>query len=168
VRAEPDAVVHEMTGLAGVTSLKHFDDAFATTNRLRTEGLDTLLDAARVAGTRRFVAQSFGNWNYERTGRGPKTEEDPLDPSPPAAMARSLDAIRHLEAAVLGDGVIEGIALRYANLYGPGTLIGAGGAMLDDVLRRRVPIIGDGGGARLFARALAMTCEVMAAPTGAR
>jgi nucleoside-diphosphate-sugar epimerase len=167
-RAEPHAVVHEMTALAGVTSVKHFDDEFALTNRLRTEGVDILLDAARVAGTRRFVAQSFGNWNYERTGSEPKSEEDPLDPDPPAAMARSLDAIRHLESAVLGDLAIEGIVLRYANLYGPGALIGADGAMVEDVLRRRVPIIGDGAGVWSFvhlddaARATARALEVAA------
>ena len=39
-RAEPELIVHQMTSLAGMDDLKHFDDAFATTNRLRTEGLD--------------------------------------------------------------------------------------------------------------------------------
>jgi len=48
-RARPEVVVHEMTGLAGVKSLRRFDDEFALTNRLRTEGTDNLLDAARAA-----------------------------------------------------------------------------------------------------------------------
>ena len=65
-------------------SLKHFDAEFAVTNRLRTEGTDNLLAAARASGVRRIVAQSYGNWNYERTGTTLKTEEDRFDPDPPA------------------------------------------------------------------------------------
>src|SRR6266536_4841614 len=97
LRAEPEVVIHEMTGLTGVKSFKKFDDEFALTNRLRTEGLDYLLDAAVAVGARRFIAQSFGNWNYERAGGKVKTEDDLLDSSPPARMSRTLAAIRYLE-----------------------------------------------------------------------
>jgi nucleoside-diphosphate-sugar epimerase len=106
--ARPEVVVHEMTGLAGVTSFRRFDQAFALTNRLRTEGTDLLLEAARAAEVRRVVAQSFGNWNYERSGGPVKSEDDTLDPSPPASMRRSLEAIRHLEAAVVGPRASRG------------------------------------------------------------
>ena len=150
LRAEPAAVVHEMSALSGMTSTKHFDDEFALTNRLRTEGTDILLAAARRAGAGRFVAQSFGNWNYARTGAGPKAEGDALDPAPPPTMARSLEAIRHLEAAVLGADDLDGVVLRYGNLYGPGALVGEGGAFLAEVRRRRVPVIGDGAGVWSF------------------
>jgi hypothetical protein len=40
VRAEPDVVVHQLTALAGFTDFRRFDDGFAVTNRLRTEGTD--------------------------------------------------------------------------------------------------------------------------------
>ena len=149
MRAESEVVIHQMTGLGGVTSLKHFDTAFALTNRLRTEGTDHLLSAARTTGARRFIAQSFGNWNYERRGGSVKTEADPLDPSPPAAMRRSLAAIRHLEAAVARGG-IEGLALRYGNFYGPGTSIAADGLIVSQVRKRRLPIVGDGAGVWSF------------------
>ena len=145
-RVRPDVVIHQMTALGRVSAVKHWDHEFEMTNRLRREGLDNLLSAARAAGAERFVAQSFGNWNYERTGSRVKTEEDPLDPHPPASMSRSLDAIRHLESAVLGAHDIEGVVLRYANFYGPDAMIGDGGAMLAQVRKRAVPIIGDGGG----------------------
>jgi len=149
-RAEPEVVIHQMTGLTGAKSFRKFDDEFALTNRLRTEGLDHMLDAARAAGARRFIAQSFGNWNYERSGGSPKTEDDPLDPTPPAAMSRTLAAIRYLESAVAEQDGIEGVALRYGNFYGPGAHIGEGGAFLDQVRKRRLPIIGDGGGVWSF------------------
>lgn len=71
--AEPEIIVHQLTALTGVGDYKNLDAGFAMTNRLRTEGADHLLEAARGAGTRQFVAQSYGNWNYARTGATPKT-----------------------------------------------------------------------------------------------
>src|SRR5262249_4670387 len=43
--ARPDVVIHQLTGLTGVSSYKNFDREFALTNRLRTEGTDHLLEA---------------------------------------------------------------------------------------------------------------------------
>src|SRR6476646_9817951 len=57
--ADPDVIVHQMTAIDGVPDLKHFDREFAATNRLRTEGTDHLLAAARASGVRRVIAQSF-------------------------------------------------------------------------------------------------------------
>jgi nucleoside-diphosphate-sugar epimerase len=147
VRAEPEVVIHEMTSLAHLKGVRRFDHEFTVTNRLRTEGIDHLLEGARAAGARRFVAQSYAGFNYERTGGPVKTEDDPLDPSPPATMARSLAAIRHLEAAVLGQDGLEGVVLRYAGFYGPATEMPS---LLDAVRRRRLPIVGDGGGVWSF------------------
>ncbi|HET8656344.1 MAG TPA: NAD(P)-dependent oxidoreductase, partial [Longimicrobiaceae bacterium] len=149
-RAAPDAVVHELTDLTGIGNFRRFDDEFASTNRLRTEGTDHLLAAARAAGVRRFVAQSYGGWTYEPTGNAPKTEEDPLDPAPPRNQRRSLDAIRYLEAAVAGAREMEGIALRYGNFYGPGTSLSADGEHTRLVRKRALPIVGSGAGVWSF------------------
>jgi 2-alkyl-3-oxoalkanoate reductase len=148
--AEPEIVIHQMTALLGVKSFRKFDEGFAQTNRLRTEGLDYLLEAARTASARRFIAQSFGNWNYERTGSTLKTEDDPLDPHPPARMSETMNAIRYLENALAVSDDIEGIALRYSNFYGPGAHIGEGGPFIDQVRRRKLPIIGNGAGVWSF------------------
>src|SRR6266540_2315755 len=101
--ARPDAVVHQATALAGQSDFKHFDRSFAQTNRLRTEGTDALLTAARETGVRRFVAQSFAGWPYARKGGPIKTEQDPLDPTPVPTMRKTLDAIVHLEQDVVDD-----------------------------------------------------------------
>jgi nucleoside-diphosphate-sugar epimerase len=145
-RAEPAAVIHEMTALAGVQSLRRFDREFAVTNRLRREGTDHLLAAAVGAGVRRFVAQSYIGWNNIRAGGPTKTEEDPLDPKPPAAQQETMTAIRYLEQAVLGAPSIEGVVLRYGSLYGPG----ASDALVELVRKRSLPIVGDGGGISSF------------------
>ena len=148
--AGPEVVVHQLTALAGAGSFRRFDRAFAETNRLRTEGTDHLLEAARAVGARRFLAQSFAGWPFARVGGPVKTEDDPLDPDPPAQLRRTLDAIRHLEAAVLGAAGLEGVVLRYGGFYGPGTSAGAGGSMLEDLRRRRFPVVGAGTGVWSF------------------
>lgn len=146
----PEVIIHQMTGLAGMKSLKKFDAEFAVTNRLRTEGTDHLLAAARAAGVRRVVAQSYGSWNYARTGTTLKTEGDPFDPTPPANQRQTLAAIEYLEQAVTHADGIEGVALRYGSFYGPGTEIAAEGDIVAQVRKRAFPIVGDGAGVWSF------------------
>jgi nucleoside-diphosphate-sugar epimerase len=140
-RAKPDAIVHQMTALAGKADLKHFDSWFARTNELRTRGTENLLAAAKAVGVERFVAQSYTNWTNVREGGPVKTEDDPFDPHPAKAQRQSLAAIRFLEEAVVA-APLQGIVLRYGNFYGPG----ASEPLVELVRRRKMPIIGDGAG----------------------
>jgi nucleoside-diphosphate-sugar epimerase len=140
--AEPEAIVHQATALADLRDFKHFDRSFAPTNRLRTEGTDALLAAAREAGVRRLVAQSYASARYAREGGPVKTEDDPLDPTPVPAMRESFAAMRHLDEAVTAAG---GIALRYGTFYGA-----PNDGLIEPVRRRLFPIVGDGGGVTSF------------------
>ena len=140
-RSEADVVVHQMTALAGTPDMEHFDRWFATTNALRTRGTEHLLGAARAAGIHRFVAQSYTNWTTVPEGEGLTTEDDPFNPDPPRAQRQTLAAIRFLEHAVV-DAPLDGIVLRYGNFYGPK----ASGSLIELVRKRRVPLVGDGGG----------------------
>ena len=149
VRAQPDVVVHQLTALSGLGMMRNFDKAFAVTNKLRTEGTDNLIAAARAAGARRLVWQSYGGWPYARDNGALKTEEDPLDPDPPADARESLAAIRYLEHAVL-ESDLEGVVLRYAGFYGPGTSIDEGGQHTELIRKRRFPLGGDGAGVWSF------------------
>lgn len=149
-KAEPDVVVHQMTALSVSFDMRRIDQVFAMTNRLRTEGTDILLAAARSAGVRKFVAQSFAGWPYARVGGPVKTEEDPLDPSPPERLRDTLDAIRHLESAVLSAGDIDGVVLRYGGFYGPQSSISPDGEIVAMVRKRRFPIVGNGAGVWSF------------------
>ncbi len=148
--AEPEVVVHQLTALSGTLDLRHFDRSFALTNRLRTEATDHLLAAGRAAGVKRFVIQSYAGWPFARSGGPVKSEEDPLDPSPAAPMRTTLDAIRHLEEAVLGARWTEGVVLRYGGFYGPGTSLTRGGEHLQQIRKRRFPVVGDGAGVWSF------------------
>jgi nucleoside-diphosphate-sugar epimerase len=145
-RVRPEAIVHQLTAIPAAINIRRFDQEFAATNRLRSQGTDYLLAAARAVGCHRFVAQSFGGWPYARTGGWVKTETDRLIEDPGPAMRRSLEAIRHVEAAVQGERDLEGFVLRYGFFYGPGTSIGPGGATIEDVRRRRIPVVGKGTG----------------------
>ena len=57
----PEVIVHEMTALGSMRSLKHFDDEFTVTNQLRTKGTEVLLAAARASGAQKFIAQSYAD-----------------------------------------------------------------------------------------------------------
>lgn len=143
-QARPEVIIHQMTALSSMRSFRRFDREFAITNQLRTAGTDNLLAAARAAGTRRFIAQGYTGWPNIREGGPVKTEEDPLDPHPPAAMAETLRAIRHVEQTV--SGFPGGVVLRYGGFYGPG----ASESMLGPVRKRQLPVIGGGTGVWSF------------------
>ena len=135
---EPEAIVHQATALGNAKWGRNFDKTFARTNELRTRGTDALLAAAREAAVRRFVAQSFASYRYARDGGPVKTENDPLDPSPPANGQKSVAAMAYLDRTVTEAG---GIALRYGLFYGA-----ANDVLIEPVRKRQYPIIGDGGG----------------------
>jgi nucleoside-diphosphate-sugar epimerase len=137
-RAAPDAIVHEATALAGRAFSRKLDKTFADTNRLRTEGTDNLLAAARETGVHHFVAQSFAPYRYAREGGTVKSEDDPLDSHPPKGAQETNAAMAYLDQAVTDAG---GIALRYGGFYGE-----ADNQFLGLVRKRRYPIIGDGEG----------------------
>ena len=140
-KTQPDAIIHEMTALRGAPDFRHFDRWFATTNRLRTEGTNNLLGAAEQTGTvRRFVAQSYTGWTNEDAG-DPATEDDPIGANPPSSQRETMIAIKTLERTVLA-APLEGIVLRYANLYGPYGFEASVAALK----KRQLPMMGDGSG----------------------
>ncbi len=150
--AEPEAIVHQLTAIPHALDMRHFARDFAQTNRLRTEGTDHLLAAARAVGARRFVAQSYAPAIYARVGGPVKREGDPLDENPPDQVRATVDAIRHLESAVTGAGWTEGVALRYGAFYGPGTnfSLGPEGTFVEAIRKRQLPLLGRAGGVWSF------------------
>lgn len=137
--ARPEAIVHQMTAIAGKPDMKHMDRWFATTNRLRTEGTDHLLAAAQATGVAHVVAQSYASWNGIQEGGWVKTEEDPLDPMTGTSAAPGMAAVRHVDEAVTRMG---GASLRYGWLYGPG----ANDDLVAPIRKRQFPIVGAGTG----------------------
>lgn len=149
-RVRPEVIIDELTAIPANLDLRKIEEQFHDTNRLRMEGTDYLLEAARVTGVRRFIAQSYTGWPYARSGGSVKTEGDLLDSNPPAAMREALTAINHLESAVMRAPHIEGMVLRYGGFYGPGNALGEGGVVVEQVKQRKVPVIGNGAGVWSF------------------
>jgi nucleoside-diphosphate-sugar epimerase len=135
--ARPDAIVNQMTALsvahAGKPNLRKADRFFATTNRLRSEGIDHLLAAAEATGVSHVVAQGHASMNGVREGGWVKTEEDPLE------VVEGTKAINHLEDVVVRAG---GAVLRYGGFYGPG----ANDDQIKLVRKRLFPLVGGGTG----------------------
>ncbi len=138
VRAGPDAIVHQATDLAALgNNFRNFDKLFAGTNRLRTLGTENLLVAGAEAGTARYVVQSY-RWAFG-------APDGPIDPADaPAAFRASATALARLEQLVRETP--GAVALRYGGFYGPGTSLHEGGPQIIAIRKRRLPIIGDGGG----------------------
>jgi nucleoside-diphosphate-sugar epimerase len=154
--ARPQIVIHQLTAIPAALDMRHFDRDFALTNLLRTEGTRHLLAAAVDVGATHFIAQSFAVWTYGRAGNGSskkkpttsklKTEEDALDPNPPAPLRTTLDALKTLERAVLSESRLTGTVLRYGGFYGPHTSIAKDGSIVQAVRRRKLPLVGEGAG----------------------
>jgi nucleoside-diphosphate-sugar epimerase len=138
LEAAPDAIVHQATALTNARFGRSFDRTFAQTNRLRTEGTDNLLAAAREADVSRFVAQSNVTFRYAREGGMVKSEDDPLDMKPVAGAVETRSAMNYLDDAVVAT---DGIVLRYGIFYGA-----PNDGLIEPVRKRQFPIVGHGGG----------------------
>jgi nucleoside-diphosphate-sugar epimerase len=138
-QAHPDAITHQMTAHSGTPDMKHMDRWFATTNRLRTEGTDHLLAAAKANGVSNFVAQGYGGWNGIRQGGWVKTEEDPVDLWEGTVAHSVMAAARYTEEVVVKAG---GAVLRFGWIYGPGAM----DSVVGPVRKRQFPVVGGGGG----------------------
>jgi nucleoside-diphosphate-sugar epimerase len=165
--ATPDVVVNQLTNLPQSVNPLAVKRGFDATSRLRREVAGTLVAAARVAGTRRVVAQSI-SFAY-RPGPGVRTEADPLWTDVGGQVGVLTGSLAALETATLGDDDVEGVVLRYGSFYGAGTYFAPGGLYVSLIAKRRLPIPGDGGG--LFGLvhiddAVAATVAALEGPTG--
>ena len=142
--ARPDAVIHQLTAIPAKLNPRRLAEDFALTNRLRTEGTDYLLEAARASGATRFIAQSFGGYMWAREPGPPMSEEEARDPE---SITGVVAAIAHVERVVPEGG---GVVLRYGSFYGPGTGLSSDGATVAQIRAREFPIVGKGAGVWSF------------------
>lgn len=145
VDASPEVVVH----VASAFGESDFDRALERTVRLRSEGTRHLVDAAVEAGAGRIIAQSSAA-AYAPDGHDVLDEEAPLWTEAPGCWGELVRATSELEEAVLTRPEIEGMALRYGALYGPGTWFATGGAVHRQVCGSELPLIDDGAGLTSF------------------
>ena len=144
----PEVVIHQVTDIPRSLDPGKTEAQFAANVRVRSVGTRSLVQAARDAGVRRVVAQSYAHV-YAPTGGWIKIESDELDTGDhvPEGRRRNVEAIIALERAVLRSPGVEGVALRYGALYGPGTAYDPDGGSIADLVRKRhYPLVGGGTG----------------------
>jgi nucleoside-diphosphate-sugar epimerase len=147
--SSPEVVINQLTSIPKRLNPRRVEEQMAATNALRRDVTPVLVEAARAAGARRVIHQSI-SFVYDTRSRAPAAESEPLYLGAPRAFAGLVDAIHVSERAVLEASDVEGVVLRYGYLYGPGTSYVRDGTFAEDVRRRRVPIVGDGGGVSSF------------------
>jgi nucleoside-diphosphate-sugar epimerase len=140
VAARPEAVVHMLTALPPRFTAR---TDLEPTNRIRIEGTRNLVAAAQAAGARRMVAESV-SFFYAPEGGWVKDEEAPLDLDAPGKVGPAVAAVTNLERQVLDADGLEGVMLRFGWFYGSGTYISPGGSQVEEVRKRRYPIVGEG------------------------
>ena len=147
-QASPEVVVNQLTSLP-----ERYDPRKASfyeaTNRVRSEGGHNLLEAARAAGARRLLTQSIA-FLYAPEGDWVKDEDArPFDDAP-GHFGPAVEAMLGHEREVLEAPGLEGLVLRYGQLYGPGTYYAPNGHLGREVSRRRFPVVGPGTGTFSF------------------
>jgi nucleoside-diphosphate-sugar epimerase len=143
--AQPEVVVDQLTQIPRQINPRRAAQELAPTNRLRTEGTRNLMQAAVQNDAKRFVSASVA-FAYAPQGGDPAIETDPLYLDAPGGFLPAVEAVAEHERIVLGSAGVQGVVLRYGYFYGPGTVYALDGSFTQDVLKRRLPIIGDGQG----------------------
>lgn len=109
VGARPEVLIHQLTDLPQVNDPAAMAAARVRNARLREETAPTLLRAAQAAGVRRVIVQSICFAYAE--GRRPYAETDPI----------ASPSVQVMETTTLNTAGVEGVVLRYGQLWGPGT-----------------------------------------------
>ena len=116
----PAIVIHQLTDLPANLEPSGMAEGIVRTTRIRIEGTRNLVAAALEAGVRRMIAQSLACWVYA-DGPQPHSEDDPLDLRAEAPYAVVVQGVATLERLTTAAPPIEGMVLRYGQIYGPGT-----------------------------------------------
>jgi nucleoside-diphosphate-sugar epimerase len=142
---KPDAVMNQLTSLPQRYNPRRIGPWFALTNRLRVDGTKILLAAAAEVGARRFIQQSIA-FAYKNIGPLALDESAPLWVDAPEPFGGAVRATAEGERLATSADGVTGVALRYGQLYGPGTYFAAGGDFERQAKSRMLPIVGSGAG----------------------
>ena len=148
--AEPEVVIDELTDLPKKMNVFRFNQFYKRQDPLKKTASKTLLRAAQAVGAKRHLMQSIAFAYDPAVGAGLHVEGDPLWRDPPKPWDKTLPIFTNIEREVIEAPALEGIVLRYGFFYGPGTHYAKDGSQAADVRKRRLPIVGDGGGVYSF------------------
>lgn len=137
--AKPDAIVDMLTAIPPKVDPKRLASDFALTNRLRTVGTRSLVEACREVGVGRFITQGLA-YGY-RPGDDLADEDVPLWADGPTQFQPVVKALLEHEQLTRRAG---GLVLRFGHIYGPGTIYASDGSFTKDVAAGKIPLVGGG------------------------
>lgn len=140
---EPEVVVNLLTAIPHSPNPRKFEQEFAKTNRLRTEGTANLVVAT---GGVRMISESVAFGYAPRPGLI-ADEAQPLWEDGPKPFRPALAALSELERIT---AETQGVTLRFGHLVGPGTGFAPDGMVITAVRGGKLPIVGDGSGTFSF------------------
>jgi nucleoside-diphosphate-sugar epimerase len=136
-----DAAIHAATALR-TAPMRH--NGMSGTDALRTAGTRNLMEAVQLVGARRVVAESmhFG-YGYLHVGDRLVTEDNtPFAPrGRTTALEHHVAGFRIKEDLMLHTDGVEGIALRFGALYGPGFARGGTDQIVTLLRKRSLPVV---------------------------
>ena len=144
IQAQPEVVIEQLTALPKTYTRESMSAAAELNARLRLVGGGNVLAAAQAAGARRYLRQSIAFWAMPGVGLADEATPLALEASP--AVAADAHIVTEIEQRLLETSSLEGIALRYGFLYGPGTWLAADGDVANQVRQQQFPIVGNGAG----------------------
>jgi len=148
-RHRPEVLMNQLTSLPPRYNPRRLGPWYAATSRLRVEGTRILLAAGAAVGATRFIYQSIA-FMYAPVGPMVVDEQAPLTldaPEPFGGAARSTIDGERLSTATDG---INGVVLRYGQLYGPRTYFDRDGDFARQARARMLPIVAGGSGVFSF------------------
>jgi len=147
--AAPEVVMNQLTRLPRRYNPRRLRPWFEATSRLRVEGTRHLLAAAREVGARRFVYQSIA-FMYALCGPAVVDEDAPTAADAPHPYGPVFRSTLTGERMALEAEGIDGVVLRYGQLYGPGTYFASDGDFARQARLRLLPVVGGGRGVFSF------------------
>jgi nucleoside-diphosphate-sugar epimerase len=141
----PAALINQLTSLPRRYNPRRLGSWYRATSRLRVDGTRFLLRAAAEVGAVRFIFQSSA-FMYALAGPPVVDEAAQFAVDAPAPFGDLVRATLEGERLATSTDGIEGVVLRYGQLYGPGTYFDRNGDFARQARSRMLPVVGEGGG----------------------
>ena len=145
--AQPHVVMDQTTALPQRFEARKMFDFYRGMIGLRLVGTPNLFEAADRQGARLLFQSVAFLYAPDGTPRLRTEDDAPYLEDAPFPWDMALPPIVALEQRALALG---GVVLRYGSFYGPGTHFDHGNQFGEDLKKRRLPIVGRGGGVMSF------------------
>lgn len=141
---KPEVVIDMLTHLPKEYTPDSMREAAPLDAKIRREGGALLQAAAEKCGAKRFIAQSSAFWYEPGTGLADENTSFAFEATP--GIAAGVKLYSEIEHRVLESEKLEGLALRFGFLYGPGTWFDPHGNAVEQLKKKNFPTIGKGEG----------------------